>query len=211
VACQPTQSNASSQRQRQVPRNGAPTRDRILSEVTKLFVSNGYHGTGIREISDAVGLGRGALYHHISSKNELLFEISLALLNEAMETSRPIAESAEPPDVRLRGLARALLQHRANHGDGWSVVLREARFLSDVQRNEINRARDDFESLWARTLADGAASGIWRPVDAIDVRGILGMFNSAARWMRPDGPMTPDAIADRYIDLITHGIAPQAN
>jgi AcrR family transcriptional regulator len=49
-------------------RDGSASRERILTEVTRLFVDKGYHGTGVQEISDAVGLGRGALYHHIGSK-----------------------------------------------------------------------------------------------------------------------------------------------
>jgi TetR/AcrR family transcriptional regulator, cholesterol catabolism regulator len=181
-------------------------RERILAAVTELFVRNGYHGTGIQEISDVVGLGRGALYHHIGSKEQLLFEISMNLLREATESAAPIAETTERADLRLRALARALLRHHAARGDGWEVALRDSRFLSGEHQSELLDARDRFEAVWAGVFAEGAAAGLWRQLDAIELRGVLGMFNSAARWMRAGGRFTPEEIADRYVDLIITGI-----
>jgi TetR/AcrR family transcriptional regulator, cholesterol catabolism regulator len=191
------------------PRDGLATRKRILGEVTRLFIENGYHGTGIQEISQAVGLQRGALYHHIGSKEQLLFEISMTLLRDAMATAEPIAAGDDPPDVKLRCLARALMSHHSAHGDGWSVAIREARFLTEAHHREIIGARDEFERVWREVLDDGAARGLWRPVDGVDLRGILGMFNSAARWLNPDGPLRAEQIADRYIRLLLDGLSPR--
>jgi AcrR family transcriptional regulator len=190
-------------------RGSGSSRERILTEVTRLFVEKGYHGTGVQEISDAVGLGRGALYHHIGSKERLLFEISMGLLQQAISLAEPVAAGADPPDVKLRSLAGDLLQHHAVHGDGWSVAIHEARFLSEVHRKEINSARDTYERIWRGVMDEGTAAGLWRGVDGLEVRGILGMFNSAARWIRLDGPLGPEEIADRYVGLLLDGLRPR--
>jgi TetR/AcrR family transcriptional regulator, cholesterol catabolism regulator len=187
-------------------RDGSASRERILTEVTRLFIEKGYHGTGVQEISDAVGLGRGALYHHIGSKERLLFEISMGLLQQAVSLARPVADGTDRPDVKLRRLAGDLLDHHAVHGDGWSVAIHEARFLSEVHRKEINSARDEYERIWRSVMDEGATAGYWRGVDDLEVRGILGMFNSAARWVRIDGPLGPQEIADRYIGLLLDGL-----
>ncbi len=181
-------------------------RPQILAAVTALFIEKGYHGTGISDISDAVGLGRGALYYHIGSKEQLLYDICSSLLREATAATLPAAQSDDPPDVRLRNLARALLRHHADNGDAWSVAVHEARFLNPGHRAEINAARDEFEQTWRRVLDEGTEVGLWRSVDAIDVRGVLGIFNSAARWIDPDGPLTPEEIADRYVALLLDGL-----
>jgi AcrR family transcriptional regulator len=187
-------------------RDGDSSRERILTEVTRLFIKNGYHGTGVQEISDAVGLARGALYYHIGSKERLLFEISVGLVQQAISLAQPVAAGADAPDIKLRRLAGDLLQHHAVHGDGWSVAIHEARFLTEVHRKEINAARDEYERIWRGVMDEGAAAGLWREVDDLEVRGILGMFNSAARWMRLDGPLGPEEIADRYIGLLLDGL-----
>jgi AcrR family transcriptional regulator len=43
----------------------------ILGAARELFISQGYHGTGIREVAAAAGLTVGAVYNHFSSKEEL--------------------------------------------------------------------------------------------------------------------------------------------
>lgn len=186
---------------------GNDSRQRILDAVTELFVQNGYHGTGVQEISRVTELGRGALYYHIGSKEQVLFDISMELLEDAKNATLPFAMADDPPDVKFRHVARALLHHHATHGAGWLVAIQESRFLSEEHRAEILAERQRFEDIWREILTEGAAAGYWRPVDAVDVRGILGMFNYAARWVKLDGELTSEQIADRYVDMLTNGLA----
>lgn len=51
------------------------TERKIIQAALELFVRNGYHGTSIDEIMKKVGLSKGALYAHFSSKGELLLRI----------------------------------------------------------------------------------------------------------------------------------------
>jgi AcrR family transcriptional regulator len=185
---------------------GVDTRERILAAGTELFDRNGYHGTGVKELSDFVGLGRGALYHHIRSKEELLFEISRSLLENATARAREIVDRDGSPEAKLRELARALVEHHAQHEAGWAVALREARALTPEHRDQIVGERDAYEQIWAEVLAAGAAAGHWGVVGDLELRGVLGMFNSTARWMRADGRLDATQIADRYVDLVVNGI-----
>jgi AcrR family transcriptional regulator len=185
------------------------SRERILDIVTALFVANGYHATGINEISQAVGLGRGALYHHIGSKEQVLFDISMSLLDDAAASAAPWADTGLDPEEALRGLARSLLGHHADHGEGWQVAVRESRFMSEEHQARVREARRAFEAVWSGVLQRGAAAGRWRAVDPVDVRGILGMFNYTARWIHRDGRLSPEQIADRYVDLLLDGLRPR--
>lgn len=51
------------------------TEKKILRSALELFVRRGYHGTSIKNITQKVGLTKGALYSHFSSKGELLLRI----------------------------------------------------------------------------------------------------------------------------------------
>lgn len=53
--------------------NGTETR--IIQAALEIFVRKGYHGTSILEITNKVGVTKGALYAHFSSKGELLLKI----------------------------------------------------------------------------------------------------------------------------------------
>lgn len=48
------------------------TRERILTVAATLFAEHGFAGTSIRDISDALGVTKAALYYHFGSKDEIL-------------------------------------------------------------------------------------------------------------------------------------------
>lgn len=51
------------------------TEAKIIKAALEIFVQKGYHGTSVDEITRRVGLTKGALYAHFSSKGELLLRI----------------------------------------------------------------------------------------------------------------------------------------
>ena len=62
------------------------TKERILDAAVKLFAERGYLGAGVCDLEEAVGIRRGALYYHIESKENVLFEIvsrSISEMNSA--------------------------------------------------------------------------------------------------------------------------------
>jgi TetR/AcrR family transcriptional regulator, transcriptional repressor for nem operon len=51
------------------------TKDYIVNEAFKLFLNHSYEAVTINEISKSIGLTKGALYHHYSSKEEIFREV----------------------------------------------------------------------------------------------------------------------------------------
>lgn len=51
------------------------TEQKIVQAALEIFVRKGYHGTSVHEITRKIGLTKGALYAHFSSKGELLLKI----------------------------------------------------------------------------------------------------------------------------------------
>jgi AcrR family transcriptional regulator len=47
-------------------------KDTIIRESALLFLTNGFHGTSVKRITEAVGIGRGTLYWYFKSKDEIL-------------------------------------------------------------------------------------------------------------------------------------------
>jgi AcrR family transcriptional regulator len=58
------------------PRRRGERKAEVRRIAAELFARQGYHATTVAEIGAAAGLGKGALYHHIGSKQQLLFAIS---------------------------------------------------------------------------------------------------------------------------------------
>lgn len=63
------------------------TKERIVDEALTLFSINGYHGTSVKNIADAVGIKDSSLYKHFKSKQEILDTIVVSVRNHIEEMS----------------------------------------------------------------------------------------------------------------------------
>jgi AcrR family transcriptional regulator len=75
------------------------TRDDILDAAAQVFSEKGFHGASMQDVAAAVNLQKASLYHHVTSKQEIL----LALL-EGLHAYEHIAgvATAAPADEKLR-------------------------------------------------------------------------------------------------------------
>ncbi len=157
-------------------------------------------------MAPGVGLGRGALYHHIRSKEQLLFEISMLGLDELLEISLDIASQPLTASEKLRKLSRALMRNIADNRAALTVYLREVDLMSPEYRTPLVERRAGYQALWQRIIDEGVAEGEFVASDPVLVKGLLGMHNYSYLWMREDGRLTPEEIADRFCDILTGGL-----
>src|SRR3546814_11987062 len=75
-------------------------REAIVDTSAQVFARQGYHATGIVELCDANGLGKGAFYHYIGSKEELLAAIHDRVMDEVMRAAGREAEAGGHPSAQ---------------------------------------------------------------------------------------------------------------
>jgi AcrR family transcriptional regulator len=187
----------------------ADSKERIRRHAARLFAKNGYRGTGVQDLSDAVGLGRGALYHHIGSKERLLFDIITLHVVEVVEEARTVLQLPVTAEEKVRRLSRIMMATVAAHLAEWTVFFREIDALSGSRRREALAVRAAFEDVWVEVIRQGVRDGEFRELDPIVVKGLLGMHNYSYVWIRPRGRLTPEEIADVFCDVLLGGIRRQ--
>lgn len=179
----------------------------VLAAAVSLFSRKGYHGTTVRDIAVQSGMLSGSLYAHIAAKEDLLFEIVLQAAREFMAAVQPITLATGPAAGKLRAAMAAHLRVMSGSRDRATVFMHEWKALSPERRESAARYRDDYESLWAVMIREGIDSGEFRPVDQKFARLlVLSALNWVYQWYDPAGPMGPDALADRFADLILIGL-----
>ncbi|GAB2826133.1 TetR/AcrR family transcriptional regulator [Actinocorallia aurea] len=184
-------------------------KERILQAAAELFARHGYHGVGMSQLEQAVGLQRGALYHHIGNKEALLYEISVSQLKVMVETARRISAECADEVERIRELARAVLRNIAEHRLEWTVHYRDFNALTGERLRDVLELRAQYERAWLDAFRTGTAKGLFQPMaDEVAFKGILGMFNYAYVWIDQSGRVSPDTIADMFCDIILSGIRP---
>lgn len=197
------------------PRVSDPRRTRQRTEVrrqeiariaARLFAANGYHSTGMSELSEAVGLGKGALYYHIGSKEELLYEISALHVREMVAFGEALVERDDlSPTEKVRVLSRHLLRTISEHLPEVTVFFHEVRTLTGERAQRLTDLRDRFEDVWVRLIAQGVEAGSFRELDSIAIKGILGLHNYSYIWLVPDGRLSPEEISEVFCDLLLNG------
>ncbi|GHE88395.1 TetR family transcriptional regulator [Amycolatopsis deserti] len=181
-------------------------RARVIGIAADLFARNGYHGTGMAELGQAVGLGRGALYHYIGSKEAVLYAISKEQVDKMNSYAEELLDQELAPEELLRQMARGLLANIAEHRSEWAVFFREYTALTGERRDHVIAARERYESYWRQALDNGVRAGVLRQTPRLLVKGILGMLNYTYLWMEPDGELKPDEVADLFLDALIDGI-----
>jgi AcrR family transcriptional regulator len=78
------------------------TKQVILDTATRLFAEHGYDATSLRQIADAVGTTKAALYYHFPAKEDLLLALTRPVLDGLSElVTRLRAASEADPHVAL--------------------------------------------------------------------------------------------------------------
>lgn len=183
------------------------TRDDILDAAAQVFRKKGFHGASMADIADSVNLQKASLYHHVTSKQEILLELLERALSLLEEQISGVASQSLPADQKLRQMIRAYLQALAEYPDMSSVLLFEHRSLDKKNHSRHVPHRDRFEALWRDVVLEGRRTKVFDCPDAgLAVRALMGTMNWTLTWYRPDGPLSITKIADDYADLFLNGL-----
>ena len=183
------------------------TRDELIETAAQVFRQKGYHGASMEDIAAAVHLRKASLYHHFSSKQEILLEILDRALQLLLVKISNITKQDISADKKLRMMIRQYLQILAENVDLAAVLLFEHRALERRKHARHVPNRDKFETLWKDVLAEGVSKKVFQCDDPpMVVRALLGQMNWTITWFSPDGEKSIEEIADDYSNLLLNGL-----
>jgi AcrR family transcriptional regulator len=186
-------------------------RDDIIDASARVFARHGYHATGIAELCAVNGLGKGAFYHYIESKEELLASIHDRVMDQVMLGADRVAQAGGPPSSQLAMLGDELLDVIHRYPDHVWVFLHEFPALTAERAGQFRERRREYERRVEAILQDGIDLGEFRPVDArLTALAWLGMHNYTYLWLKPGGELSARDVAKPFADIFLRGIAKSA-
>ena len=195
-------------RQKRQSGNGDFTRNRVFEVAAEVFHRKGYDNTSMSDVASAAGLTKAGLYHHISSKERLLYTVlDYGLdLTEAY-VIRPLAEISDPLE-RLETMIdlhlRLVLEERNLEVTG---LLHECRTLSASDRSRINRRKKEYVRMAAGIIADVTKTYNVKDVDPkLAAYALLGMLNWTYQWYKTSGSSTREEIVRTFQRIFLQGI-----
>jgi TetR/AcrR family transcriptional regulator, cholesterol catabolism regulator len=176
-------------------------RQRAVYQAAKVFAKRGYDQTTMQELASSMGLATGALYHYFGAKEQLLRAICDQLMEPLLERARALAAHEAPAREQLRALVRLWVAHVVEHRDHVLVFQQERHVIETGPAwRGVRASRKEFERLVAELLEEALAADGQQ--SRLALLALLGMVNHTAQWYRARGPLSPEQIADGYVDLV---------
>lgn len=184
--------------------NDSPRRKELIRLAAQLFVQEGFDRTTVRMLAQEMGIKSGSLFHHFRDKQEILAAVIEEGTQNALTLARAALDDAgSDPLSRLHVMARAHLDTLLTDRNAHVVALYEWRRLDDAARDHLTHLRDAYEGLWNDVIDEAIEAGLVAGDRALVARFVLGALNWTVRWYDPDGPRSPEQLADELVNMLT--------
>jgi TetR/AcrR family transcriptional regulator, cholesterol catabolism regulator len=190
------------------------TRARLIHVAKRLYQEHGSDHVTVRRIAAAAKIEAGSIYYHFSSRDEIMRAVLESGVGGARnEILQAMAETGpqSSPLVRLRAALGAHLKYTLR--EHFSSRLKAIRRLPKRLRDQHMKQEREYAAIFAGLLQEAQKKGLLRSGFDLSVVRMLAMgaLTWVAEWYDPDGPMTPDDVADELMRVLTGGIAKEAH
>jgi AcrR family transcriptional regulator len=188
---------------------GELTRSNIIESAHELFITQGYHGTSMRQIARNAGIALGGIYNHFASKEEIFQAVFLE--NHAYLAMIPAIESAQGETIEevVRNAAHQMMGAIYSRPDFLNLM-----FIEIVEFKSVHVHR-----LFKTTFSQGmkivkqitGAEGKLRNIPApMLMRVFISLFTSYYLIDIILGEAAPPEFKENamtyYVDIFLHGI-----
>lgn len=204
-------STSNKQEQPVAAKRGRPGYDqeKMLQVIVEVFTDHGYDAATLELIAQRLGLTKSAVYHHFSSKAQML-ELALTHVLDELASVFNAPEALTGPAIeRIRFVVRGATVIACEQREYLTLLL-SLRGNSEVERDAMQRRRQfdrQLRELFELSLAENTLRDDIDP--GIAERLTFGLINSIVEWYRPGGKYSPDHIADSVILFMRGGLRPE--
>ncbi len=185
-------------------------RQMVIDTAVKIFHQKGYRAATLDDVAKELGLTKPALYHYVSSKENLLSQIYLQALERFFSYIYEIPSLELSPTEKMRLFIRRHLNTVViDNLAMFSVFFSEENQLPDEDFQKIREEKKKFTKVVEEIIQEGMDRGSFRRLSPkLAAYAIIGMCNWLYRWFKHDtSPFSPDEIADQFISLLENGYA----
>ncbi|MET3803316.1 AcrR family transcriptional regulator [Nakamurella sp. UYEF19] len=192
----------------------AERRSEIKAAAADLFKSEGFRGTSIGRVAQALGIDRATLYYYVGSKEELFDDVVSGAVRANVEIAEEILRGGGSAPEKIFSLVTSLMNSYAEHYPFLYVFIRENLGHVGKRRSEWSREmralNKRYEEIVVEMIDVGVAEGTIRPVGEpwMMAYGLIGMVGWTNRWFNPDHtPVDAETVGLTFARMLLAGIA----
>ncbi len=179
----------------------------VVDAAARLFSTNGFSATSVREVADGAAMTKAGLYYHFPEKEDLLYRICEHAISGVLAGARQALACEADPTARLACLLRNHIDYFFRHPHYLTVLNREHKTLSAEPRAQIFALERDYLDLVRGVIRDGQAAGCLRPVDpTVGAFAMLTVMNNLYDWYDADGRVAPEELVGQISTILLDGL-----
>ena len=194
---------------RTIGSHGPKTMEAIRKAGLKLIYEHGFEAMSLRQLAAEVGIQVGSLYNHISTKQDLLFDLIRAHMDELFAQFDTAMAAVEDlgPEERLRAFVAFHVTYHIVRKREVFIGASELRSLEPNHYEEIVALRRLYERKLMAILDQGEAAGLFHCGDSrVAAYGILAMLTGVCTWFRPHGRLSKEQVITIYSEQVLGGL-----
>lgn len=149
-------------------------REAILDATDDFLARFGYRKMTIDDIAQAVGIGKGSVYLHFSSKEEIALSQVDRIIEQLKVELKMIAAKKTSPEERLREMLHKRVMHRFDSVQHYTQSLND--ILSAIRPKLLARRRRYFEEeaeIFAVVVEEGQRKKYFQTGNALEIAETL--------------------------------------
>ena len=185
----------------------------VLQSAANIFFAKGFHATTIEDVARDVGILKGSLYYYIKSKDDLLFRLLLAGVEDGdAYIARHIDPDGDPVE-QLERAVRAQIDYIIQNRVPFGLFLHEFDSLSGKRQHKLISVMSRYNKRFVALVRKGQEQGkLMAGEPWLIVNAILGMCNWLYRWYDNDPVSSdqagsdPEHVKEVFLCLILQGL-----
>lgn len=158
-----------------VVKDAAERRNEILDVAERLFCSRGYDQTSTNDILAEIGIARGTLYYHFSSKEDILDAMIDRILNEIVRRASQIALDGSIPV--LERMTQTILASNVDTKTGDMILEQMHKPQNALMHAKMQeRLLKQLIPLFTKLIEDGISQGLMQTDDPEDTIEMLLLY-----------------------------------
>ena len=178
----------------------------ILEAAAALFAQRGFAAASTARIAAAAGVSKPLLYHYYQDTQALLFDIADGYLDRLLAITAAVAAPGLPPEAHFRALLRAFMAEYRTSQDKHMVLVQDVKFLSPERQAAVTGKQRAVVEAFATAIARLGPRFTRRALRVPLAMILFGMINWTFTWLRPDGPLAYEDMAEVVAELFLDGV-----
>jgi AcrR family transcriptional regulator len=181
--------------------------EEVLQSAANIFFAKGFHASSIEDVARDVGMLKGSLYYYIKSKDDLLFQLLLAGIEDSDAYIARQIDVAGDPVEQLERAIRAQIDYIIEKRVQFGLFLHEFDSLSGKRQHKLISVMSRYNARFIELVRRGQQQGKTIAGEPwIIVNGILGMCNWLYRWYDTENISDPEQVKTLFLQMILRGI-----